>query len=750
MISKSAISSVKRTHKPQLASVGIGRICLVFLMFFCCGAANSYAQNVGAWSLQFQLSKLTEIVKFPEPIEKIEQLLKEERNNQSFLKAFFYAASIETFLNPATSGQWDTIPAKGYVWRLGIHSENAQSLNLFIENYSLHPGMALYVHGGNTTAGPFDYRDNINGGVLPVHSLPGDMIIVEWNIPLQALQYNNFTITSVGYGFRDVGRITRLSSADCNIDVACKTGNHWQRESRSVVHLHINIPGVGSRQCTGILINQAVETNRKKPYILTAHHCISTNDHARGTTVTFGYEKPFCDEPTINRPAGLRGANLIATKEELDFTLLELHYSIPDSYRPFYAGWTTSGAVPQGVVGIHHPQGDVKKIAVSNTSLATGTFNDPETNLYCNNNAHWIVRRWDDGVTEKGSSGSPIFDMEHRIVGTLSGGAATCSRPQNDYYSKFSEQWNYYNKAEESLKMWLDPDNTGVTSLLGYDPISGLEGNFDVLGNISDNTTKRLAKSQEWGYLSGQNDRGWISFAEKIKNEGVANIIGIEVQVAKASETGVNVQFTIWHGTDYPVTPLETKNMVVTADYNDFPMHVFFNRMVEISGDFFIGYSLDYNSPLDTFAVYHSTSHPVSSASTMFVEESNGLWQATENYEPPIFASLGVKAMGIFSRHEPLPPHRPPVHKELKIIYQMGNDKLRVYIDDFEELTASLTVEFYDAAGRLVLPSIDVPKERMNWLGYEEINISNLPPGMYLIQAFNRNNKWAGRFVKIH
>ena len=726
---------------------------VLFLIFLGFGAANSYAQSTGAWSMQFRLPELTEIVNLPAPIEKIEQLLEDERSS----KAFIFAAGIETSLSPATHGQWDTIPARGYVWRLGIRAENAQSLNLFIENYRLHLGMALYVHGDNTTVGPFDAS---NGGVLPVQSLSGDMVIVEWNIP-QASQRNYFTITNVGYGFRDMGRIARQSQlwADhCNIDVNCKTGNHWQRESRSVVLMETvlmeNDGRIRWQRCTGTLINQAVEPHRKRPYILTANHCISTPEHALNTIFIFGYEKPYCDGPNITRPTtGLSGSRLVATKRELDFTLLELRNNIAAVHRPFYAGWNTSTTAPQGVVGIHHPQGDVKKIAVANSTLVTGTFYAPDINLLCDANAHWIVRRWDEGVTEGGSSGSAIFDMEHKIVGTLSGGMATCANPVNDYYSKFSEQWNKYPQAETSLRRWLDPDNTGVTSLWGYDPITGFEGRINMLGNIGENENIALSKSQDWGYLTGQNDRGWISFAEKITNDSIANIIGMEVHVAKAPETGANVQFTVWHGTEFPVVPLITKNVVVTADYNDFPMHVYFDRMIEISGDFFIGYSLEYNNPLDTFAVYHSTIRPVSGVSAMYVQESNGTWMALEEYVPPIFASLGVRAMGRFSK-QVQPTNRPSANKELKIIYLSGYDKLNIYIDDFEELSAtSLTVEFFDTAGRLVL-LVNDSKGRMGMLGntvsmYVEANVGNLPPGVYLVQILDRNNRWSGRFVKM-
>ena len=579
------------------------------------------------------MPELTSIYYISEPVEKIEQLLKEERDSQSNMKSLVFAVGMETSINPLTSGQWDTIPAKGYVWRLGIKAENALSLNILVENYLMQPEMTLYVYDQTkeNTAGPFDSKNNSNGGVLPVQSLPGNMIIVEWNIPMQASPTNSFTISSIGYGFRDMRKIISLASAACNIDVNCITGNRWQREKRSVVLMQTILQSGRTQYCSGTLINQAVNANRKKPYILTANHCIATLQEAQRTTFFFGYEKDYCDGVAPERMPGITGSSLVATKRELDFSLLEMS-SISNEHRPFYAGWTISNVAPQEVVGIHHPQGDVKKISVANSAVTSGTFNDPNSNLFCDRDAHWIVRRWNEGVTENGSSGSPIFDAEHKIVGLLSGGSANCSNPINDFYSKFYEQWNKYRNENESLRPWLDPENRGVTSVWGYDPVSTFEGRYNFTGNIGDNEAETINKSGLWGYLTSRNDRNWTSFAEKIINDSIANIIGVEANIAKISEPGVTVRFAVWSGTELPATLLEWKDVTVTADYKDHPIRVYFDSMVAVEGDFFIGYSLENTSLLDTFALYHSTIRPYPGIAGMYVEEIDGRWTNLEDY----------------------------------------------------------------------------------------------------------------------
>ena len=72
-------------------------------------------------------------------------------------------------------------------------------------------------------------------------------------------------------------------------------------------------------------------------------------------------------------------------------------------------------------------------------------------------------------MTEGGSSGSPLYDSLGRIIGTLTGGLASCSNQEDpDYYGKFSYHWTSNGTADTAqLRPWLDPENTGVTSLNG-------------------------------------------------------------------------------------------------------------------------------------------------------------------------------------------------------------------------------------------------------------------------------------------
>jgi len=736
------------------------RFFFIIIVAFYYGTAHSDAQETGAWSLHFPLPELTAWMDFPEPVEKIAQVMEEEQNNQSLLKGWVYAVGIDVSIDPMTSGQWDTIPGKGLVWRIGIHAENALSLNLFIEKFKMQPGMALYVYDSllENVAGPFDTRNNANGGVLPVQSLPGDKIIVEWNIPFDfrfSIFDFRFSIVNVGYGFRDMaanGKIVSLATAaNCNVDINCRTGNHWQREKRSVVRLETTIR-TGSvtktQYCTGTLVNQAVDADKKKPYILTANHCISTSDEARNTTFVFGYEKAYCGGGNPTVPAGITGSNLVATKRELDFTLLEMSRNATTAQRPFYAGWNASNNIPKSIVGIHHPQGDTKKISVANSPLVTGTFTDEKTELYCDKNAHWIVKRWNEGVTENGSSGSPIFDTKHRMVGLLSGGAATCSNPVNDYYGKFSEHWNKYAVAGENLKSWLDPDNKGVTAIWGYDPLAPYEDRCDTLGHIGTNETKILIESGIKGYLTSQNDRNWISFAEKINNDTVATVIGMEVHIANTFKSGSKVRFAVWKGGDFPVTTLYAIDTIVPTYYNNYPMHIYFNKALQIRGNYFIGYSLEDSDPADNFSVYQSAKRLFTGPSAMYIEESDGTWMALNEYFfPPIYSSLGVRAIGQFGKQ--FPPFN-PLYREQRYFFQLND--INIVTVYFEGIQESAQIEFYDTSGKrfsLNEVSRDLLEDNETTYLRVVLDVYCLPPGVYLIQALDKKKKLSGKFVRL-
>ena len=93
---------------------------------------------------------------------------------------------------------------------------------------------------------------------------------------------------------------------------------------------------------------------------------------------------------------------------------------------------------------------------------------------------HVRITDWDLGTTEPGSSGSPLFDQNHRIIGQLHGGYAACGNNDSDWYGRFFTSWTGGGTPATRLSDWLDPLNTGQHALDGRNLV---ETPFTVVAN---------------------------------------------------------------------------------------------------------------------------------------------------------------------------------------------------------------------------------------------------------------------------
>lgn len=358
-----------------------------------------------------------------------------------------------------------------------ISSKNAQSINLIFDKFHLAENASLVIFNRERSIiyGPVLYKDNPENGIFWTDIIQGESIIIKVEFQSKIASDNQLHISKVIHGYKSVNKLYG-DALDCERDIACAEGNGRRSQGNAVCMLMIS---EANRFCSGSLVNNTSQNLR--PFILTAFHCLDGNCNgaldANETNAVnnwlfrFKYESPTC--------GGVEGTTYVTYNHSTfrsaffptDFALLELN-QIPGDPTISYAGWSRSTVAATSAYGIHHPSGDVKKISVDNGALtndnAIRNFGTPcGTVLAYPANTHWRSL-YDIGTIEGGSSGSPVFDQNNRIVGHLTGGNTVCPNPPSSiphaYYGRFDVSWIGGRTDITRLSNWLDPCGTGATT----------------------------------------------------------------------------------------------------------------------------------------------------------------------------------------------------------------------------------------------------------------------------------------------
>ncbi len=149
------------------------------------------------------------------------------------------------------------------------------------------------------------------------------------------------------------------------------------------------------------------------PVLLTAQHQGIGPDKFHSLVVKFGYDSYSCggDAPDPFTLPTVTAQTVLAEDALRDHTLLGLSFDLPGGVA--FAGWDSSYWY-SGYWGwpIHHPRGSFKRIG-QGTKIGDAVFAGRDV---------WAVRfePW-MGLTEEGSSGSPVFDTSRRVRGLVTG-----------------------------------------------------------------------------------------------------------------------------------------------------------------------------------------------------------------------------------------------------------------------------------------------------------------------------------------
>lgn len=355
--------------------------------------------------------------------------------------------------------------------RFRFAAPRSGGLTVYYDDLTLQPGAGLRMTNadGSQVLGPYTQSDNPSGGTFATGILTDDSLVLELRQPASA-PASRCLISAISlikpFNAKDFG-----GAGACEVNINCSEGVNWQTQKRGVVRLYIKANGT-PYWCTGSLINNT--RNDRIPYILTANHCgvDATATDLTQWLISFNFETDGCDNP-LEAPAktDLTGVDKVAQSGETstvgsDFYLVKLKQTIPSGTNAYFNGWSLSADPAPSGVTIHHPQGDIKKISTFTTPLVNSNWNG--TPLGTHWQVRWAATETNHGVTEGGSSGSPLFNADGLLIGQLTGGQSACSTPtEPDYYGKLSYSWKTNLNATNQLAAWLDPDNTGVTMLGG-------------------------------------------------------------------------------------------------------------------------------------------------------------------------------------------------------------------------------------------------------------------------------------------
>lgn len=372
-----------------------------------------------------------------------------------------FAVPVELTLAPQ-QGAWRALGTQRS-WRLRLRSPGAHSLSVHLAAPVIPQGGELWVYdpAAGAVHGPYGAERVADGG-LWTPPVAGDELVLEIVAPAGAGEVELGEARAF-HGFRDWKAAAAAEAGACNIDITCASASAWTQDAGAVARISIG----GAYLCSGQLLNNVRQDKRR--LFLTANHCgiDGASGPASSVIFYFNYTGQCGDGDSDPVPAPtFEGARRLAHDVQSDFSLLLItdNKALPAGI--YFAGWDASGTGGSSGVSMHHPLGDEKKIAFFDQPATHGSVN---VGAGCAIDA-WQVT-WSSGTTEAGSSGGGLWNASHRLIGVLSGGAASCSNPGGtDYFARLDRGWTASSRTDGQLKAHLDPDNTCVAVVPGLDP----------------------------------------------------------------------------------------------------------------------------------------------------------------------------------------------------------------------------------------------------------------------------------------
>ncbi len=356
----------------------------------------------------------------------------------------------DVLADSAADGQWIKLDSGGWLWTLKIRAPGAVALRLRIEPWVPPIGAELIVFAprdpATTARGPFRLGEPSNPERFWTPTIYSSELYLEYYLPPEVDRLaaeSQLLVTGLLNQYRDPYATTQRELG-CHLDVMCSAP--WIDEAAGVGALAL-VDAPGGFFCSGAMLSRLPGDFAR--IFMTATHCGVTDANADTVEVTWFWQRASC-AGSLPDPALLPmtvGCTVLAQDVTTDWTLVGLTSGVPGGLT--WLGWDANAwANGSSATGIHHPGGSWKRISFG-TKPGNGGFRpNPQGGQCVSGDAYTVNYPVGNGLTEPGSSGSPIFDSAGRVRGTLSCAFYDCALDNGAYYGRLDQ---FYTNAEPFL-----------------------------------------------------------------------------------------------------------------------------------------------------------------------------------------------------------------------------------------------------------------------------------------------------------
>lgn len=340
-------------------------------------------------------------------------------------------------IDSANDGQWTQLDDGGWLWTIRIQAPGAVAIRLRIDPWNPPVGAELTIStpDGSASWGPLTASFKLHPSRLWTPTLYTDAVHVDWYLPSQpdhTVAEAQLRITGLLNQYISPWDAVNPLELNCHNDATCD--GTWDIAANGVgalASIGVNLPA--GFLCSGAMLTRIPGDFARM--FMTATHCGVTDANADTVEVTWFWQRthpPVCPNGTVPNANTLpmtAGATVLAQDDTTDWTLIGLTTGVPGGLT--WEGWDSNVlGNSSSVTGIHHPDGSWKRISYGTKTNNSGSRPNPAGGVACISGSSYVVQYRSDlgnGLTEPGSSGSPVFDSAQRVRGTLSCGSATCT-----------------------------------------------------------------------------------------------------------------------------------------------------------------------------------------------------------------------------------------------------------------------------------------------------------------------------------